>query len=215
MMTVGTRLRRSAFGVLAVTFAVTVAACGGDSASVPGGPRSASSQDDQSSTAAESPGSQPFEVRLSGTGYSYALPPDWQDLTSAVVDTATPSADTVSGSGELLQSASALLIVRASPVGETADLKADRAALRVDLRESFTSQLDGPIKNAAARTIDGIPALGLRVRLSVSDDVSISAIYRVVRLDDTLYQLEAVTRAEEELSAKSFKEIFQSWSWDA
>ncbi|GAB2767225.1 hypothetical protein GCM10027020_20070 [Nocardioides salsibiostraticola] len=190
---------------------LTLSACGGGGSAPDGA--GAAAEESRADDASQSPGFAPLEVRLNGTGYSYALPQEWQDFTSSVADTASPAADTVTGSSEVLQGASALLIVRRTSVEDSPDLRADRAAVRAALREDFNTELDGPITNSPARKIGGEQAFGLTVRLAVRDDVQISATYWVVRVGGTVYQLEAVTRADPAQSTKNFQAIYDSWEW--
>lgn len=148
---------------------------------------------------------------LQGTGYSYALPEGWQDI-SAQVTGANPDTfiDTAASWGPSIEEGRGNVIVENPPAGG-----ADSAEALEQLRSNFTSQFpDAEIDDADPRTIGDEEMLGLELSRTNESGVEVDQEAYVAVIDDVAYIITASSTSDDDAAEDQFEQIYDSWTWE-
>ncbi len=149
---------------------------------------------------------------IDGTGYAYALPEGWNDVTSSARGREIPEGvDTVSGRGTAFITSTATIIVERFKVKEGTSPE--------DVQESWEKNLteERGLKATYVPSldVDGEPALGRQIRRKVvggADDI-LQVAYLVIH-EGYGYSI-GLNSAEGDTSAgASFDGVVASWIWD-
>ena len=172
-------------------------------------PSDSASDDTGDDTATEEPA--PDGSTLQGTGYSYALPEGWQDI-SAEVTGANPGTfiDTAASWGPSIEEGRGNVIVENPAAGG-----ADSAEALEQLRSNFTAQFpDAEIDDTDPRTIGGVEMLGLELTRTNEAGVEVDQEAYVGVVDDVAYIITASSTADDDEAEEQFEQIYVSWTFE-
>ncbi len=148
---------------------------------------------------------------LAGDGYSYELPPEWQDITASVLaDNPGTSIDSASAWGASIAEGKANLIVEHPDAGGVSDLDTARDQLRSNLEASF----EADIEELDNREIGGVEMAGLHVVRTNEAGVDVDQTAYITVIDDGAYVITTSRKAEDDEPEAAFDAIYDSWSWE-
>jgi hypothetical protein len=152
------------------------------------------------------------QAKLRGSGYSYALPSDWRDVTSILPSVLEADSATIWG-GTTLEDSRANLMVH-TPFDDRLD---DLDIFRKQLRRSIelTADKDVTLEDVGPRDIGGLEAIGVRVLRPLQGGFWLNQTQWIVKAGDTAYLLTTRRRDDDAAADGVFQEIFASWRWKA
>ena len=166
-------------------------------------------RDDTTSTSGPPPIDGPA---VDGTGYAYALPEGWRDITSSALDSELPEGvDTVSGRGTSFSTSPATIII------ERFEVKKGTSAADVQRswERNLTEERGLKATYVPSLDVDGERALGRQIRRQVvggADDI-LQVAYLVIH-EGFGYSI-GLNSAEGDTNAgAAFDEVVSSWLWD-
>lgn len=148
--------------------------------------------------------------RLTGEGYSYELPDEWQDVSEDVIAQNPPGAiDTVATWGPDIESGRANLIVERQPA-EVTDPE--------ELRENWQSNLGNAVgvtpKPGPDSQIDGEKVIAATLDSVNSQDVSVAQTAYLTVVDGAVYSITLSAEKGDAGAKDVFDEILDSWTWE-
>ena len=151
--------------------------------------------------------------KISGEGYTYGLPEDWQDATDEAKGQDAPGTiDTVSVWGAKLDGSQANVIVEASSGVGDADLDS--------LRSTWESNMSGASGSTPmdqdGTTIDGEEAIGARFERDNDAGTAIVQIAYLTVHDGTAYSVILSTKEDKaDEATKAYEDLLGSWTWES
>jgi hypothetical protein len=147
---------------------------------------------------------------LEGTGYAYALPEGWNDITSDAVANELPEGvDSVSGRGTSFSTSGATIIIERFAVKEgtsTADVQKSWEA-------NLTEEKGLKATYVPSLRIDGEPALGRQIRRAlVGGDAILQVAYLVIH-QGYGYSIGLNSAEGDSNAGAAFDGVVSSWVW--
>ena len=162
-----------------------------------------------SSTTATSSASPAAGPSLSGEGYSYALAPEWTDVTDQIGADTPGAVDTVSAWGTKFEGARANFIVETAPAGGASLDDAEPSWEKTIEGASGFDSVDGdPL------TVAGEQTVSKRLEGTSTAGVEITQLAYLLIHDDQLYSLELSYRKDDDKAVQAFQSMVAGWSWD-
>ncbi len=175
----------------------------------------AGSGDSETDTAPQASASAPGEPAagetLASDGYSYELPPEWQDITASVLaDNPGTGIDSASAWGASIAEGRANVIVEQQEAVGVSDLDTARDQLRANLEASF----EADIEELDNREIGGVEMAGLHVVRTNEGGVDVDQTAYITVIDDGAYVITTSRKADDDEPEAAFDAIYDSWSWE-
>jgi flagellar basal body-associated protein FliL len=151
--------------------------------------------------------------KLTGQGYTYELPEDWNEATDEAKGQDAPGTiDTVSIWGEKLDGSQANVIVEASSGVGDADLES--------LRSTWESNMSGASGSTPmdydGTTIDGEEAIGAKFERDNTAGTAIVQIAYLTVHDGTAYSVILSTQQDKADEAmRAYDDLLGSWTWES
>lgn len=152
----------------------------------------------------------PEEGQLVGTGYTYELPDEWNDISAEVLAQNPPGAiDTVATWGTDIESGRANLITERQ-TAEATDPE--------ELRESWEGNLGTAVGvtpvSGPDTEIDGEKAISATLSSTNGQDVSVEQTAYLVIVDGAVYSITLSAEEGDDGAQDEFDDILDSWSWE-
>ena len=151
--------------------------------------------------------------KLSGEGYTYELPKDWNEATDEAKGQDAPGTiDTVSIWGEKLDGSQANVIVEASSgVGD-----ADPESLRSTWEKNMSGASGSTPMDYDGTTIDGEEAIGAKFERDNTTGTSIVQIAYLTVHDGTAYSVILSTQQDKaDEATQAYDDLLGSWTWES
>ncbi len=154
---------------------------------------------------------EPSAEGVQGSGYSYLLPEEWQDISSQVVDGSPGSTlDSASAWGSSIATSRANLIVEVTDGTSFTDLEDARAQLAMNL-ENNLGAITQPVDNIV---IDGEDAAGVTLTRTNDLELEIVQTAYVILVDDSAYAITTTNEKGDDEPQAAYDAIYASWSWE-
>ncbi|WP_193608333.1 PT domain-containing protein [Nocardioides lijunqiniae] len=159
------------------------------------------------------PTEEPTEVpagAVEGTGYYFALPEGWTDITAEVLKTeGAAQTDLAVAWGKSFDGARANMIVEtAFAGGET-----DPEVLRSTWQNNMAGATGATPEDNGTTVIDGEDAIGVRIARVNENDVAIEQFGYLTIHDGDLYSIILSTQAGDQKSQDFYEQILADWTW--
>jgi hypothetical protein len=153
---------------------------------------------------------EPTEDRISGNGYSFAVPNGWGDITEDVLAAGNAGAtDLAVAWGTSLEAARANLIVETGfAQGET-----DPEALRSAWESNMSGATGAVPEDNGTEEFDGENAIAVRISRVNENDVAIEQFGYLTIHDGDLYSVILSAEEGDEKAQEAFEEMLASWNW--
>ena len=151
--------------------------------------------------------------KLSGEGYTYELPQDWNEATDEAKGQDAPGTiDTVSIWGEKLDGSQANVIVEASSgVGD-----ADPESLRSTWEKNMSGASGSSPLDYDGTTIDGEEAIGAKFERETTAGTPIVQIAYLTVHDGTAYSVILSTQQDKaDEATQAYDDLLGSWTWES
>lgn len=150
---------------------------------------------------------------LSGEGYTFELPEDWQDATDEAKGQDTPGTiDTVAVWGEKLDGSQANVIVEASSGVGDADLDSLRSTWETNMSGASGST---PMEHDGT-TIDGEEAIGAKFERDNDSGTAIVQIAYLTVHEGTAYSVILSTQEDKvDEATAAYEALLGSWTWES
>ena len=171
-----------------------------------GGDGKETAGDDPSST----PTTEPTGEQISGSGYSFALPDAWGDITDDVLASGNAGAtDLAVAWGATLEAARANVIVETGFASGETDPE--------NVRSAWESNMTGatgatPVDNGT-ETFDGEEAIAVKISRVNENDVAIEQFGYLMIHEGDLFSVILSAEEGDEKAQDAFDEILASWTW--
>ena len=195
-----------AAGVLALSAVIIgiVVLVSGDDGPTAGAPSSSESTNPSQDAAADNTG------RLSGEGYSYTLPDEWEDVSEDVLAQDPPGAiDTVSTWGPDIESGRANLIVER----QSAEVS-DPEVLRENWQGNLGNAVGVTPKPGPDTQIAGEKVITATLESVNNQDVSVAQTAYLAVVDGAVYSITLSAEKGDTGAKNVFDKILDSWTWE-